>query len=65
MTATIACCICFKNSTYHVFRKVDTYQLMTQLKGEHYTGVSYCAECWEKLRMVTSDMMRDQVNANG
>lgn len=53
----ITCCICSKDSIYHMFHKVDTYQLMRNLEVKHYTGVSYCKECWDKLREHMHKMM--------
>lgn len=57
----ITCCICGKNSTHHVFKKQDTYQLMQGMKVDHYTGVSYCNECWDTMRDVLHQMIENKV----
>jgi hypothetical protein len=45
----INCCICGAESQYHLFKKMDTHQLMRNLTVNNYTGASYCVGCWTKM----------------
>jgi hypothetical protein len=61
----ISCCICSGDSTVHVFRKHDTYQLMKNLTIANYTGGSYCEKCWADIRDYIDQKLNERVAARG